>query len=70
MGRTVLISILMLAMSHSAVGQNSPPSPTAFHWLNSDKDAALFERVTTAFSDELKPDDPEKVKPVVGEAVS
>jgi hypothetical protein len=67
MGRTVLIAILTLAASHSAVGQNAPPSSTIFHWLNSGKDAALFERIKTAFSDELKPDDPEKVKPIVAQ---
>jgi hypothetical protein len=67
MGRTVLIAILILAAFHSAVGQNAPPSSVDFHWLNSDKDAALFERVKMAFSAELKPDDPEKVKPVVAQ---
>jgi hypothetical protein len=67
MGRTVLIAILMLVASRSAVGQNAPPSSAAFHWLNSGKDAALFEHIKTAFSDELKPDDPEKVKPVVAQ---
>jgi hypothetical protein len=69
MGRTVLIAILMLAASHFAVGQNAHPSSTAFqfHWLNSSKDATLFERIKTAFADELRPDDPEKVKPVVAQ---
>ena len=67
MCRTVLIAILMLAASHSAIGQNAQPSPTAFHWLNSSKNATLFERIKTAFTDELKPDDHEKVKPVVAQ---
>lgn len=67
MGRTVLTAILMLAASHSALGQNAQPSSTAFHWLNSSKDATLFERIKTAFTVELKPDDPEKVKPVVAQ---
>jgi hypothetical protein len=67
MGRTVLIAILMLAASYSAAGQNAQPSSTAFHWLNSNKNATLFERIKTAFTDELKPDDPEKVKPVVAQ---
>jgi hypothetical protein len=67
MGRTVLIAILMLATSSSAIGQNLQSSSTAFHWLNSSKDAALLERIRTAFTDELKPDDPEKVKPVVAQ---
>ncbi len=63
----MLIVILMLAASDSAIGQNAQPSSTAFHWLNSSKDAILFERIKTAFADELKPDDPEKVKPVVAQ---
>jgi hypothetical protein len=67
MGRTVLIAILVLAAPHSVIGQNAHPSSTAFHWLNSSKDATLFERIKTAFADELKPDDPEKVKPVVAQ---
>lgn len=67
MGRTVLIALLMLAASHSAVGQNAQRSSIAFHWLNSSKDATLLERIKTAFADELKPDDPEKVKPVVAQ---
>jgi hypothetical protein len=67
MGRNAVIAILMLAVSQSAVAQNAPISSTAFHWLNPNKDAALLERIKTAFSDELKPDDPEKVKPVVAQ---
>lgn len=67
MGRTVLIAIFMLTASASAIGQNAQPSSTAFHWLDSSKDATLFERIKTAFAEELKPDDPEKVKPVVAQ---
>lgn len=67
MRRAVLISILILSVSHSAVSQNVQPTSPAFHWLNSGKDATLFERTKTAFADELKPDDPEKVKPVVAQ---
>jgi hypothetical protein len=63
----VLTAILMLAASSSAIGQNAQPSSTAFHWLNPSKDTTLFERIKTAFADELKPDDPEKVKPVVAQ---
>ena len=57
----------MLATSHLAAAQNVSPSSSAFHWLDSGKDAALFERIKTAFAAELKPDDPEKVKPVVAQ---
>jgi len=67
MGRKALIATLMLAASHSAIGQTAQPSSTAFRWLNASKEASLFERIKTAFADELKPDDPEKVKPVVAE---
>jgi hypothetical protein len=67
MGRTVLIVILMLAASHSAIGQSAQPSSTAFHWLNPKKDATLLERIKTVFTDELKPDDPEKVKPAIAQ---
>ena len=49
------IAIFMLAVSSSAIGQNAQPSSTAFHWLNSSKDATLFERIKTAFTDELRP---------------
>jgi hypothetical protein len=63
MGRAALIAVLMLAASGSAIGQNAQPSSTAFHWLNSSKDATLLQRIRTAFTDELKPDDPAKVKP-------
>ena len=67
MGRTVLIAVLVLAGSHSVIAQSSQPSATAFHWLSSSKDAALFERIKAAFADELKPDNPEKVKPVIAQ---
>jgi hypothetical protein len=67
MRRTVWIAILVLAASHSAIAQSAQASSTAFRWLSSSKDAIAFERVKTAFADELKPDDPEKVKPTVAE---
>jgi len=67
MSRNALLAILTLAASHSAIAQNAPVSSTDFHWLDPSKDAALFERIKTAFSDELRPDDPEKVKPVVAQ---
>ena len=67
MRRSVVIAVFVLAMSHSAAAQSAPPPSPAFHWLNSGKDAALFERVSSAFAVELKPDDPEKVKPVIAQ---
>lgn len=48
-------------------GQNAGRFSAAFHWCTSRQDAALFERVKTAFAEELKPDDPERVKPVVAQ---
>ena len=67
MGPSVLFAILMLAGSSFSIGQNSQPSSITFHWLDPSRDATLFERIKTAFKDELKPDDPEKVKPVVAQ---
>lgn len=66
MGRALLIPVLLLAAC-SATGQNVQHSSTGFHWLNPSRDAKLFEHIKTAFTYELKPDDPEKVKPVVAQ---
>lgn len=59
--------VLAVVACQSAAAQEVPASPTAFRWLNVAKDAALYERIKAAFAEELKPDDPEKVKPVVAE---
>src|SRR5580704_5328581 len=67
MSRTVLLIVFALTPFLSAAGQDVAPSSPAFRWLDSGKDANLFERIKTAFSEELKPDDPEKVKPVVAQ---
>jgi hypothetical protein len=67
MGRTGLIAILFVAAPFVPIAQKALPSSKALHWLNSSNDAAQFERIKMAFTDELKPDDPEKVKPVVAE---
>jgi hypothetical protein len=63
----LLVIFLALAACRSVAAQNPPPSLTAFHWLDARRDAALLERVKMAFADELKPDDPEKVRPVVAQ---
>lgn len=55
------------AEEQPATAQGVSPTSAAFHWLNAAKDAALYERIKAAFADELKPDDPEKVKPVVAQ---
>ena len=67
MRRNLVIVVLALAVCRSAAAQNAPPSSTAFHWLDAVKDAALFERIKVSFADELTPDDPERVKPVVAQ---
>ena len=67
MRRTLVIVLLTLTACCSSAAQNAPSSPTSFHWLDAGKDAALYERIKAAFADELKPDDPERVKPVVAQ---
>jgi hypothetical protein len=67
MSRAVLTAVLMLAASHSAIAQSAQPSSTAFRWLSSSREVTLFDRIKMAFREELKPEDPEKVKPVVAE---
>ena len=67
MSRKVLIVFLMLAASAPAFAQSAHSAEAAFRWLSPSKDAASLDRITTAFADELKPDDPEKVKPTVAE---
>jgi hypothetical protein len=64
---TMLSSIFILVALSSASGQNVQPPSTTFHWLDSSKDATLFGHIRAAFADELKPDDPEKVAPVVAQ---
>jgi hypothetical protein len=59
-----LLAILILTAPPT---QNAQPSPTPFHWLDPSKDATLLRRIKTVFTDELKPDDPEKVKPYVAQ---
>jgi len=66
MRRNLVIAVLVLAACCSAA-QNASPVLTTFHWLDAAKDAPLFEQIRAAFAEELRPDDPEKVKPVVAE---
>ena len=62
-----MVVALAVAACQPAAAQEVPPSSTTFRWLNASKDAVLYERIKAAFAEELKPDDPEKVKPVVAE---
>ena len=65
MPRSALVVILILTAS--AITQTPQLSPTVFRWLDPSKDTTLLQRINTAFTDELKPDDPEKVKPYVAQ---
>lgn len=67
MGWLALIAILLSTGPGSAIAQNTASSSRDFHWLDPSKDASMFGQIKTAFTDELKPDDPEKVKPYVAE---
>jgi len=58
-------TLLAMVVCTSAAAQNTASTSSDFRWLDPRKDAALFDRIKGAFVDELKPDDPEKVKPVV-----
>lgn len=65
MRRNLLMAILALTACHSATVQGASPSSTTFHWLDPGKDSFLFGQIRAAFANELKPDDPERVKPVL-----
>jgi hypothetical protein len=67
MRRNLLVLVLAVVACQPVAAQEVPPSSTGFRWLIAAKDAALYEHIKAAFADELKPDDPEKVKPVVAE---
>src|SRR5216684_8027244 len=58
-------TLLAIAACISAAAQDTATASKGFRWLDPRKDAALFDQIKGAFVDELKPDDPEKVKPVV-----
>lgn len=57
-------TLLAIVACVSAAAQNATTTSSDFRWLDPRKDVALFDRIKGAFVDELKPDDPEKVKPV------
>jgi len=59
-----MASILAMAACTSGAAQNATIKSNKFRWLDALKDAALFGQIKAAFVDELKADDPEKVKPV------
>jgi len=67
MWRNLVVVALAVVACQPAAAQEVRSSSTAFRWLNASKDAVLYERIKAAFAEELKPDDPEKVKPVVAE---
>lgn len=67
MRRNLLVVALAVVACQPAAAQRAPDSSTAFRWLDATKDAVLYQRIKAAFAAELKPDDTEKVKPVVAE---
>jgi hypothetical protein len=65
MYRTLAATILLATVTCiSTATQNTRSASSDFRWLDPRKDAVLFDHIKGAFVDELKPDDPEKVKPV------
>jgi hypothetical protein len=67
MCRGLVILLFALTAAFSSSAQNAESPTQGFKWLDSAKDATLFQQIKTAFSEDLKPDDPEKVKPVVAQ---
>lgn len=67
MRRGLIVFLFALTAASSSSAQNAESSTNGFKWLDSAKDVTLFQQIKTAFSEDLKPDDPEKVKPVVAQ---
>jgi hypothetical protein len=67
MRRNLIVVCLVLAAPWPLPAQSAESSTRGFKWLDPAKDVAIFEQIKAAFSEELKPDDPEKVKPIVAE---
>lgn len=65
MRRSLIVVFTALIASPWLSAQNAESPTRGFKWLDPAKDGALFQQIKGAFSEELKPDDPEKVKPVV-----
>ncbi|MGB6877002.1 MAG: hypothetical protein WBD87_13315 [Candidatus Acidiferrales bacterium] len=66
MDRRLITLFLALAVSYSLWAKNAESSKPSFRWLDpTTKDVALYKQIKAAFGEELKPDDPEKVKSVV-----
>jgi hypothetical protein len=67
MGKRLIVMCLALTAPSSLSAQRSERPTLGFKWLDPAKDVPLFQQIQAAFSEELKPDDPEKVKPVVAQ---
>src|SRR5260370_1236852 len=68
MYRTLAATILLVTVTCIPTAAQDTRSVSGdFRWLDPRKDAVLFDQVKGAFVEELKPDDPEKVKPVVAQ---
>jgi hypothetical protein len=61
--QSFIVCALMLGISFPIAAQNSSAPKVSFRWLDRKADAALFGKIQRVFADELKPDDPEAVKP-------
>lgn len=66
MHREFIALFLALAVSCSSWAKSPESSKPRFKWLDPTKtDVKLYTQIKAVFGEELKPDDPEKVKPVV-----
>jgi hypothetical protein len=61
--RSFIVCALVLGISFPVTAQNSGAANLSFRWLDRKADAALFGKIQDIFANELKPDDPEAVKP-------
>ena len=61
--RSLILCALVLGICFPVAAQNSDAAKLSFRWLDRKADAALFGKIQTVFAGELRPDDPEVVKP-------
>jgi hypothetical protein len=62
-GSMTLLSVCGCQQSRPNPGATEGNGQTQFRWLDSSRDSQIWNRVQTAFTHELKPDDPAKLKP-------
>jgi hypothetical protein len=61
--RSLIICALVLGICFPVAAQNSDAAKLSFRWLDRKADAAPFGKIQTVLAGELKPDDPDAVKP-------